>query len=346
VRYLVTGAAGFIGYHVADRLLARGDEVAGLDDRNPYYDVRLKDARLARLTGRPGFRFHALGLGDRDGVERAFAETRPDIVIHLAAQAGVRHSISHPHAYVESNLTGFLHVLEGCRTEGVKHLVYASSSSVYGASTQVPYDEHQEASHPVSFYAATKRAGELMAHSYSHLFGLPSTGVRLFTVYGPWGRPDMMYFTFARDILAGRPIRLFNNGQMRRDFTYVDDVVESLLRVADHPAAADPAWRPEEPTAGTSSAPWRILNIGAGRPHDLATFLDALEGALGRTANREYTALEPGDVVTTWASVDALERLTGFRPATPLEVGVGRFVEWYRWYHGEEGDDAGGVAPR
>lgn len=332
-RVLVTGAAGFIGYHTAVRLLGRGDEVIGLDNLSEYYDVRLKRARLARLEAQPGFTFHRLDLGDREGVERFFAGQRPDTIIHLAAQAGVRYSLTNPHAYVHSNLTGFLHVLEGCRQHGVRHLVYASTSSVYGANTQMPFSERQSANHPITLYAATKKANELMAHSYSHLFGIPTTGLRFFTVYGPWGRPDMALFVFTKAMLEGRPIQLFNRGLMRRDFTYVDDIVEGVVRVADQPATASPAWRGDAPDPSTSAAPWRLFNIGNSRPTDLLRYIHVLEECLGRKSERELLPMQPGDVPETWADVDALDQAVGYRPATPIEVGVRRFVEWYRTYY-------------
>lgn len=338
MRYLVTGAAGFIGYHVAERVLARGEEVVGLDDMNPYYDVGLKRARIARLSEFPEFRFSELGLGDRIAMEQLFAEFRPEVVIHLAAQAGVRHSLTHPHAYSEANLTGFLHVLEGCRRVQVRHLVFASSSSVYGASTKRPYSERDPVGHPLSLYAATKVAGEVMAHSYSHLFAIPATGLRFFTVYGPWGRPDMAYYAFTRDILKGRPIRLFNAGRMRRDFTYIDDAAEAVLRVAAIPPVRDPDWTGDAGGLGTSSAPWRVLNVGAGHHTDLERFLEIIEHTLGRKAAREDAPMQPEDLVDTWSNTTELERLTGFRPATPLEVGIPRFVEWFRDYHKEGGE--------
>jgi UDP-glucuronate 4-epimerase len=334
LRYLVTGAAGFIGYHVAARLLERGEDVLGLDDVNPYYDVRLKRARLARLSECAGFWFREAGLGDRAAVEQVFAEYRPEIVIHLAAQAGVRHSLSFPHAYGDANLTGFLHVLEGCRHANVRHLVFASSSSVYGASTKRPYSERDPVGHPLSLYAATKVAGEAMAHAYSDLFEIPATGLRFFTVYGPWGRPDMAYYSFTRDIIDGRPIRLFNAGRMRRDFTYIDDAVEAVLRVAALPPTADPDWSAAA-GLGTSRAPWRVLNVGAGHHVDLEQFLQTIERAVGRNAIREDAPPAPGDLLDTWSDTTALERLTGFRPATPLDVGIPRFVEWFRDYHSD-----------
>jgi UDP-glucuronate 4-epimerase len=333
---LVTGAAGFIGYHVAERLLADGNEVIGIDDLNPYYDVRLKEARIARLREKPAFRFHQVDLGDRHATTAIFSDTQPEIVFHLAAQAGVRYSLQRPDAYADANLAGFLHVLEGCRATSVRHLVFASSSSVYGASTRMPYREQDPTTHPLSLYAATKIAGEMMAHCYSHLFAIPATGLRLFTVYGPWGRPDMAYYKFARDILDGRPIELFNQGHMIRDFTYVDDVVESVVRVADLPPTGDPNWSSKDPTPGTSAAPWRLLNVGAGKPTDLGRFLEILEDALGRRAIRQDVPMQPGDVESTWADTSALASLTGIREFTALETGIPRFAEWFRDFHGSQ----------
>jgi UDP-glucuronate 4-epimerase len=342
-RYLLTGVAGFIGYHTAHHLLDRGDEVVGLDNVNDYYDVRLKWARLARLEGKARFGFHKLDLGDRDGVARLFAATKPDVVIHLGAQAGVRYSLTNPHVYVHSNVTGFLHVLEGCQTHRVKHLVYASTSSVYGANTSMPFSERDSANHPLTLYAATKKANELMAHSYSHLFGIPTTGLRFFTVYGPWGRPDMALFLFTRAILEGRPIQLFNEGRMQRDFTYVDDIVEGVVRSADRPAAPDPAWRGDDPDPSTSNAPWRIMNIGNSRPTDLTRYVEVLEECLGRKAERELLPMQLGDVPATWADVTALDKAASYRPSTSIEEGVRRFVDWYREFYQPE---ALSVSPR
>lgn len=333
MKILLTGVAGFIGYHVAERLLARGDEVVGLDNLNAYYDVRLKEARLARLTGRPGFRFHRLDLVDRAGIEDLFAQTRPQRVVHLAAQAGVRYSLQNPHAYIESNVVGFLHVLEGCRHHGVEHLVYASSSSVYGANTRMPFSVHHNVDHPLSLYAASKKANELMAHTYSHLYGLPTTGLRFFTVYGPWGRPDMALFLFTRAILEGRPIDVFNEGRMRRDFTYIDDIVEGVVRVTDRVPAGNPAWSGDAPDPGTSRAPYRIYNIGNHAPVELLHLIGLLEAALGRKAEKRLLPMQPGDVPATYADVDDLVRDVGFQPATPIEEGVRRFVAWYRDFY-------------
>jgi UDP-glucuronate 4-epimerase len=334
VRVLITGAAGFIGMHTAERLLARGDEVVGFDSLNAYYDPALKEARLARLRGHEGFTFARGHLEDRAAVEAVFATHRPDRVVNLAAQAGVRYSIEDPRAYVDANLVGFTNVLEGCRDLGVEHLVYASSSSVYGANTRLPFAVSDAVDHPVSLYAATKKANELMAHTYSHLFRIPTTGLRFFTVYGPWGRPDMALFLFTRAILAGEPIRIFNHGRMRRDFTFVDDIVEGVVRVLDRPATPDASFDPDEPDPATSSAPYRIYNIGNDQPTELERYVDVLEEALGVTAVRRYEDIQPGDVPATWADVDALRRDVGFAPATPVEEGVRRFVAWYREFHG------------
>jgi UDP-glucuronate 4-epimerase len=330
---LVTGAAGFIGYHVAERLLARGDTVVGLDNLNSYYDVSLKEARLARLAPRRGFRFAKLDLADRAGMAALFAAERPRRVVHLAAQAGVRYSLENPHAYVDSNVAGFTNVLEGCRHGAVEHLVYASSSSVYGGNVRMPFSEHDSIDHPVSLYAATKKANELMAHTYSHLFSLPTTGLRFFTVYGPWGRPDMALFLFTKAILDGRPIDVFNHGNMVRDFTYIDDIVEGVIRVLDKAADPDPAFDPLRPDPGTSNAPYRVFNIGNSRPTPLAEYIESLEAALGRTARRNYLPMQPGDVPATSADTTELDRWVGFKPNTPVKEGVRRFVEWYRDFY-------------
>ncbi len=334
MRVLLTGAAGFIGFHVAQRLLARGDEVIGLDNRSPYYDVALKDARLAILRESPGFAYHELDLANRPAVADLFAETAPAAVVHLAAQAGVRYSLENPAAYVDANLVGFVNVLEGCRHGGVGHLVYASSSSVYGANTRVPFSTHDSVDHPVSLYAATKKANELLAHSYSHLFGLPTTGLRFFTVYGPWGRPDMAYYTFTEAILAGRPIDVFGEGRMRRDFTFIDDVADAVVRVLDRPPAPDPAWSSASPDPATSSAPYRVYNIGGSRPVELSRFIEVLEAALGARAEQRLLPAQPGDVEATWADVSGLEAAIGIVPETPIEEGLARFVAWYRDFHG------------
>jgi UDP-glucuronate 4-epimerase len=333
MRILVTGTAGFIGYHTSERLLARGDEVVGLDNLNDYYDVTLKQSRLARLTDRKGFTFHKVDLADRDAMDALFQKERPQRVIHLAAQAGVRYSLTDPHAYIRSNVTGFLHVLEGCRHNEVEHLTYASTSSVYGADTAMPFSERKGAVHPLTIYAATKRSNELMAHSYSHLFGVPTSGLRFFTVYGPWGRPDMALFLFTKAILEGRPIEVFNQGKMQRDFTYVDDIVEGVIRVSDHTAAPDPSWRGDAPDPSSSAAPWRIYNIGNSRPTDLLRYIDVLERCLGRKAERKMVGMQLGDVPATWADVSLLEDAVGYRPSTSVEEGVARFVDWYREYY-------------
>jgi UDP-glucuronate 4-epimerase len=334
MRVLVTGAAGFIGYHTAKALLARGDEVVGLDNLNTYYDVRLKEARLGQLQSTPGFAFHKLDLADRAGVERLFGEAQPQRVIHLAAQAGVRYGMENPHAYVDANIVGTLHVLEGCRYHGVEHLVFASSSSVYGANTAMPFSVHQNVDHPLSIYAASKKANELMAHSYSHLYRLPVTGLRFFTVYGPWGRPDMALFKFTRSILAGEPIEIFNNGHHARDFTYIDDIVEGVLRTTDRIASPNPAWDSARPDPATSSAPYRIYNIGNHSPVELMHFIAVLEKNLGREAKKIFLPLQPGDVPATYADVDDLVADVGFAPATPIEEGIARFVKWYRDHYG------------
>lgn len=333
MRVLVTGAAGFIGSHLSQRLLARGDEVIGLDNLNDYYAVSLKEARLARLTGQPGFSFVKGGLEDRQLLEQLFMQHRFDAVINLAAQAGVRYSLTNPHAYVDSNLVGFMNILEGCRHHGVKHLVYASSSSVYGANTAMPFSVHQNVDHPLSLYAATKKANELMAHTYSSLYGLPTTGLRFFTVYGPWGRPDMALFLFTKAILEGRPIDVFNYGKMRRDFTYVDDIVEGVIRVTDRTATASATWSGQKPDPGTSFAPWKVYNIGNNQPVELLQFIETLERCLGKTAQKNLLPLQAGDVPATFADVDDLMADTGFKPATPIEDGIAQFVAWYRAYY-------------
>jgi len=333
-RILLTGVAGFIGFHLGRRLLEAGEEVVGLDVLNAYYDVKLKLDRLSQLEGQPGFRFHKLDLADRDGMQRLFRAERPEIVVHLAAQAGVRYSLENPHAYVDSNIVGFMNVLEGCRHTGVRHLVYASSSSVYGANTRMPFSVADPVDHPISLYAASKKANEMMAHCYSHLYGLPTTGLRFFTVYGPWGRPDMALFLFTRAILEGRPIQVYNHGRMQRDFTYVDDIVEGVARVMDHVAAPNPEWSGDSPDPGSSRAPYRLYNIGNHNPVELMHLIDTLEGCLGREARKEFLPLQPGDVPATYADVEALFEAVGFRPATPIETGIERFVEWYLAYYG------------
>ncbi len=326
---LVTGAAGFIGMHVAQRLLSDGREVVGIDNLNAYYDPVLKKARVAELEAFPNFRFERIDIADRKSTAASFAAYRFPHVVHLAAQAGVRHSLTDPHAYADANLTGFLNVLEGCRHTGCRHLVYASSSSVYGANTRVPFRVSDNVDHPLSFYGATKKANELMAHAYAHLFALPATGLRFFTVYGPWGRPDMAMWLFADAILQGRPIKLFNRGQMRRDFTYVDDVVEAVVRLIPRPPAADPSWSGDAPDPATSRAPWRVYNIGNSRPVEVTEVVRLIEQAIGRPAVRELLPMQPGDVPETCADAADLERAVGFRPATPIGEGVRRFVDWF-----------------
>ena len=333
MRVLVTGSAGFIGYHVSERLLARGDEVIGLDVVNDYYDVRLKEARLARLAAHGAYHHERVELAERGAVDRVFALHRPERVVHLAAQAGVRYSLTNPHAYVQSNLVGFAHVLEGCRHTDVEHLVYASSSSVYGANTKLPFATGDTVDHPVSLYAASKKANELMAHTYAHLYALPTTGLRFFTVYGPWGRPDMAMFIFARAILAGEPIRVFNHGRMQRDFTYIDDVVEGVVRILDRTARADPEWHGDDPNPASSAAPYRVYNIGNNRPVELMRVIALLEQALGSEAIKRFEPLQPGDVPATYADVEDLVRDVGFSPGTSIEDGIERFVGWYREYH-------------
>ncbi len=335
----VTGAAGFIGFHLSTRLLERGTAVVGFDNLNPYYDPALKRARLQRLqdtASRTGTAFTLIeaDLEDGEAVRRAFAQHRPERVVNLAAQAGVRYSIENPSAYIQANLVGFGHILEGCRHHGIQHLVYASSSSVYGGNTRLPFSEHQGVDHPVSLYAASKKANELMAHTYSHLYGLPATGLRFFTVYGPWGRPDMALFLFTRAMLAGEPIQVFNNGQMVRDFTYIDDIVEGLLRVLDRPAEPDPGFDPADPDPASSWAPHRVFNIGNSNPTPLLDYIEAIEVALGITAEKQWLPMQPGDVPATAADTTALEAWTGFKPNTPVREGVARFVAWYREYHG------------
>ena len=333
MKILVTGAAGFIGMHASQRLLARGDEVVGLDNLNDYYDPTLKDARLARLTPHPAFRFVKMDVADRAGMEQLFATEKFDRVIHLAAQAGVRYSLQNPQAYIDSNVVGFMNVLEGCRYAKVQHLVYASSSSVYGGNTRMPFSERDSVDHPVSIYAATKKANELMAHTYSHLYGLPTTGLRFFTVYGPWGRPDMALFLFTKAILEGRPIDVFNHGRMKRDFTYVDDIVEGVIRTLDRTAEPDAAFDSDRPDPGRSKAPFRVFNIGNHDPVQLMDFVTAIEGTLGMSAQKNFMPLQDGDVPATYADTEALNAWTGFAPATSVQDGVARFVAWYRDYY-------------
>jgi UDP-glucuronate 4-epimerase len=333
MRVLLTGAAGFIGYHTAEALLARGDEVVGLDNLNDYYDVRLKEARLERLRAHPRFAFVRADLADRGAMERLFADSAPEAVIHLAAQAGVRYSIDHPHVYVQSNLVGFLHVLEGCRQHGVRHLVYASSSSVYGANTAMPWSVHQGVDHPLSLYAATKKSNELMAHCYAHLHGLPVTGLRFFTVYGPWDRPDMAMFRFTQAIVEGRPIEVYNHGRMRRDFTWVGDIVDGVLRALDRPARGNPAWSGDQPDPATSAAPYRLYNIGSDRPTELLRYIELIETSLGRTAVKHMLPMQAGDVPASWADIADLATDAGYAPRTTLEEGIPRYVAWFREYY-------------
>lgn len=336
--HLVTGAAGFIGFHLALRLLREGERVIGFDSLNDYYDVSLKRARLAELekaaASSPGeFRLIEADLADRAAIDQAFAQYRFDRVVHLAAQAGVRYSLTHPRSYVQSNLVGFINILEACRHQQVPHLTYASSSSVYGANRTLPFSVEQNVDHPLSLYAATKKANELMAHSYSHLYQLPTTGLRFFTVYGPWGRPDMALFIFTKAILEGKPIDVFNHGQMRRDFTYIDDIVEGVYRTSEAIATADPKWSGEDPNPATSVAPYRIYNIGNSQPVSLGHFVSVIERKLDRRAIRNDLPMQPGDVTATYADIEALEQAVGFRPSTPIEVGIGRFIDWYRDYY-------------
>lgn len=334
MKLLLTGAAGFIGFHTARALLERGDEVVGVDDLNDYYDPKLKAARLAILERERNFRFVKLDISDRAAMQQLFAREKFQRVVHLAAQAGVRHSIQNPHVYVQTNVSGFLHVLEGCRHQRVEHLLYASTSSVYGANTRMPFSERQNVDHPLTLYAATKKTNELMAHSYASLYGLPTTGLRFFTVYGPWGRPDMALFLFTKNILAGRPIEVFNEGRHQRDFTYVDDIVAGLIGALDHVAMPDPQWNSDAPDPGSSYAPYKIYNIGNQQPVSLLRYIEILEQCLGAKAQKHLVPMQLGDVADTWADVDALARDVGYRPSTPLEVGVRRFVEWYLAYYG------------
>lgn len=330
---LVTGAAGFIGFHLAQRLMQAGHTVVGLDNVNDYYDPRLKEARLAMLRNDPRFSFVRLDLTDRPAMKELFAARRFPVVVHLAAQAGVRYSLDHPHAYADANLEGFLNLLEGCRHGDCKHLLFASSSSVYGNNAKLPFSTHDNVDHPISLYAASKKANELMAHSYSHLYGLPATGLRFFTVYGPWGRPDMAIYIFAKAIMEGKPIKLFNHGDMRRDFTYVDDVTEAIVRLVDKPPQPNPTWSREKPDPASSSAPWRVYNIGNHKPEELLHVVSLIEKEFGRSAIRELLPMQPGDVPATYADVDDLMREVDFRPSTSIEEGIRRFAVWYRDYH-------------
>jgi UDP-glucuronate 4-epimerase len=331
---LVTGAAGFIGYHLAKRLLENGCRVVGLDNVNPYYDVALKEARLEDLQEEARFTFNKLDLVERRQLQDLFSQRGFDVVVNLAAQAGVRYSLENPYAYVDANLVGFVNLLECCRHHAVRHLVFASSSSVYGANTAMPFSVHHNVDHPVSLYAATKKANELMAHTYSHLYQLPCTGLRFFTVYGPWGRPDMALFLFTKAILENQPIQVFNHGKMQRDFTYIDDIIEGVVRVMGRLPAANPNWSGDAPDPGTSYAPYKLYNIGNNNPVELIKFIEVIEAALGKQATKEFMDLQPGDVVATYADVDDLTQDVGFKPATPIEVGVARFVEWYTQFYG------------
>ena len=333
MKILLTGAAGFIGLHVCELLLARGDEVIGVDNLNDYYDVTLKESRLARLAAHGNFRFARLDIADRDGIAALFAKEKPQRVINLAAQAGVRYSLQNPHAYIDSNVVGFVNILEGCRHAGVEHLVYASSSSVYGGNTRMPFSEHDNVDHPVSLYAASKKANELMAHTYSHLFNLPTTGLRFFTVYGPWGRPDMALFLFAKAILEDRPIDVFIHGKMQRDFTYIDDIAKGVVKLLDCPPVANPAFDKDVPDPASSWAPYRVCNIGNHQPVELMTYIETLEQALGKTAQKNFLPLQDGDVPATYANTDSLQAITGFAPATSVKEGIQRFVAWYLDYY-------------
>ncbi len=334
MKILVTGAAGFIGFHLSKRFLERGDEVVGLDSLNDYYDVNLKKARLSQLEGQPKFRFVKLDLADREGMAQLFAREKFQRVMNLAAQAGVRYSIENPHAYVDSNVVGFVNLLEGCRHHSVEHLVFASSSSVYGLNTKMPFSVHHNVDHPISLYAATKKANELMAHTYAHLYGLSTTGLRFFTVYGPWGRPDMALFKFTKAILEDQPIDIYNHGQMRRDFTYIDDIVEGVVRVLDKIPESNTMWSSDAPDPSTSPAPYRLYNIGNNNPVELMHYIETLEKALGKTAKKNMLPMQAGDVPATYADVDDLEREVAFKPQTSIEDGIGRFVNWYKRYHG------------
>lgn len=332
-KILVTGAAGFIGFHLSQRLLTRGDEIVGIDNLNNYYDVSLKEARLNLLKKQDKFNFVKLELADKIGMENLFKEHQFDVVVNLAAQAGVRYSLKNPHAYIDSNLVGFTNILEGCRHSKVKHLVFASSSSVYGANTKVPFSIHDNIDHPVSLYAATKKANELMAHTYSHLYDLPTTGLRFFTVYGPWGRPDMALFIFTKNILENKPIDVFNYGKMQRDFTYIDDIIEGVIRVIDRPASPNINWDGNNPDPGTSKAPYKVYNIGNNQPVELMSFIEEIEKCLGKKAEKNLLPIQPGDVPTTYANVDDLFEDVGFKPATSIEVGIANFINWYRVFY-------------
>ena len=330
----ITGAAGFIGFHLAKRLLDRGDHVVGIDNINDYYDTNLKRDRLKQVVGREGFTHLAIDMSDRGAMEKAFQDYSFDVVVNLAAQAGVRYSLTNPHAYVDTNLVGFVNILEGCRHSGVKHLVFASSSSVYGANTAMPFSVHDNVDHPLSLYAASKKANELMAHTYSHLYGLPATGLRFFTVYGPWGRPDMALFLFTKAIFADQPIDVFNNGRMVRDFTYIDDIVEGVVRVIDRVPRPDPAWSGDRPDPSSSYCPYKLYNIGNNKPVELMRYIEVLEECIGKKAAKNFLPMQPGDVPATFANVDDLIRDVGFKPDTSIETGIANFVHWYREYYG------------
>lgn len=333
VKVLITGAAGFIGFHLSQRLLARGEQVVGLDNLSAYYEVSLKKDRLSQLEDKPNFQFHKLDLSDRDSISQLFEQKQFEIVINLAAQPGVRYSLINPHAYVDSNLVGFTNILEGCRHSGIKHLVFASSSSVYGANTKIPFSVHDNVDHPISLYAATKKANELMAHTYSHLYGIPTTGLRFFTVYGPWGRPDMAPFLFTKAIIEGKPINVFNHGDMRRDFTYIDDIIEGVIRVIERTPEPNLHWSANFPDPGTSNAPYKIYNIGNNKPVELMLFIKTLEDVLGMKAQKNMLPIQPGDVPDTYANVDDLVKDVNFKPSTSIEVGLEQFVKWYRCYY-------------
>ena len=339
MKILVTGAAGFIGFHVSRRLLERGDEVVGIDNMNSYYDPGLKEARLEMIRDYENFRFIRLDLADREGMEDLFAVEKFNRVVNMAAQAGVRYSIDNPHSYIDSNILGFMNLLEGCRHNHVEHLVYASSSSIYGANETMPFSVHDNVDHPLSLYAATKKSNELMAHTYSHLYGIPATGLRFFTVYGPWGRPDMALFLFTRAILEDNPIKVFNYGKHKRDFTYIDDITEGVIRTLDHVAAPNPDWSGLDPDPGSSRAPWRVYNIGNSRPVELMDYISELEKALGKTAEKEFLPLQPGDVPDTYADVEQLKQDVDYQPQTAIAEGVRKFVDWYRKYYGVETSD-------
>lgn len=333
MKILVTGTAGFIGNTLAIRLLDRGDEIIGVDNVNDYYDPTLKEARLARIKSHKNFTEVRINIEDRPAMEAAFKKYKPHRVVNLAAQAGVRYSLQNPHAYIESNIVGFTNILEGCRHNGVEHLVYASSSSVYGSNTHMPFSVHDNVDHPVSLYAATKKANELMAHTYAHLYRLPTTGLRFFTVYGPWGRPDMALFLFTKNILAGKPIDVFNHGKHMRDFTFIDDIVEGVIRTLDNVAKPNPQWSSDTPDSATSNAPYRLYNIGNNQPVELMKYIETLENCLGKKAQKNFLPLQPGDVPATYANIDALVNDVGYKPATPIESGIARFVDWYRGYY-------------